>query len=356
MNTFVGAFPVALIGVLQWLRPSLVPPTLPFGVRVPRDRADAPVVVAWRRTYRVVVAVVAVAATAGAVLAGRPWAGPAGVGVELLAGVLLYLRARARIAAVKTEEHWFGGRRQVSVADTALRTRPERYPWPWGVPAVALTVATVVTGIVAYPRMPSRLAVHFGPDGQPDRWAAKSAAAAFGPVLAQVAAIVLLLAVAGATLHGRAQLDAEDPQAATRHRRFVAAVARALLVLAGCTSLTFLFNALMTWGLVHPPPPARVALNVVPALLGAAAIVVVTVRVGQGGSRLRLAGVSRRPGAVNRDDDRLYRWGLFYVNRDDPAVLVPKRFGVGWTLNLARPATWLIVVAVLAAGLLGVIH
>jgi uncharacterized membrane protein len=57
-------------------------------------------------------------------------------------------------------------------------------------------------------------------------------------------------------------------------------------------------------------------------------------------SRLRLGGaLAGGTRVVNRDDDRLYRWGLFSFNRDDPAVLVPKRFGVGWTLNLARPAT-----------------
>jgi uncharacterized membrane protein len=158
-----------------------------------------------------------------------------------------------------------------------------------------------------------------------------------------VASTVLLLAIAGIVVRSRAQLDAEDPQAAVRHRRFVVGSARALLVLAGCTSLTFLVNALMVWHLAVPPAPVRAALNVVPALLGAAVIVVLVIRYGQGGSRLRVAGAAPGGGpTVNRDDDRLYRLGLFYFNRDDPAVFVPKRFGVGWTLNMARPATWLV--------------
>jgi uncharacterized membrane protein len=65
----------------------------------------------------------------------------------------------------------------------------------------------------------------------------------------------------------------------------------------------------------------------------------VVVRTRPGGGP-RPAGRGAR--AVNRDDDRDYRWGLFYFNRDDPSMLVPKRFGIGWTLNLARPGTWLI--------------
>jgi uncharacterized membrane protein len=350
---FVSAVPVVLIGVMQWLRPALVPPTIPFGVRVPRDHADAPVVLAQRRRYRLAIAALTVVATAAAVLAGNPAAGPVAVGAELLTGIPLYLHARARITAVKAEERWFAGRRQVTVADTSLRTDPPRYPWPWAVPTVVLTAATVLIGALDYSRMPASLAVHFGPSGRPDRWAARSFASAFGPVLAQVSATVLLLAVAGVALRSRAQLDAEDPQAATRHRRFVLAAARALLVLAGCTSLTFLANALDVWHLAVPPAPVRAMLNVVPTVLGGAVILVVIIRIGQSGSRIRLAGPAAGRGpTVNRDDDRLYRFGLFYFNPDDPSVFVPKRFGVGWTLNVARPVTWLIFGVVIAMGLI----
>lgn len=34
-------------------------------------------------------------------------------------------------------------------------------------------------------------------------------------------------------------------------------------------------------------------------------------------------------------------------NRDDPAVLIEKRFGIGYTLNLARPMSWTIILLVL---------
>jgi len=35
-----------------------------------------------------------------------------------------------------------------------------------------------------------------------------------------------------------------------------------------------------------------------------------------------------------------YRWGVFYVNPEDPAVWVPKRLGMGWTLNFAHGRSW----------------
>ena len=31
---------------------------------------------------------------------------------------------------------------------------------------------------------------------------------------------------------------------------------------------------------------------------------------------------------------------MFYYNSEDPHVLVRKRMGIGWTLNMARPISW----------------
>ena len=52
-------------------------------------------------------------------------------------------------------------------------------------------------------------------------------------------------------------------------------------------------------------------------------------------------------GAVFRDDDRYWYGGFFYNNPDDPAVFVPKRFGLGWTLNFGHPQAKLVLIGTL---------
>jgi uncharacterized membrane protein len=47
--------------------------------------------------------------------------------------------------------------------------------------------------------------------------------------------------------------------------------------------------------------------------------------------------------------DRFWKAGLLYVNRGDPALVVAARFGAGWTVNLANPAAWLVIAALIAA-------
>ena len=44
------------------------------------------------------------------------------------------------------------------------------------------------------------------------------------------------------------------------------------------------------------------------------------------------------------DDDERWKLGVFYFNPEDPSLFLPERFGVGWTMNWARPAVWAIMV------------
>jgi uncharacterized membrane protein len=45
----------------------------------------------------------------------------------------------------------------------------------------------------------------------------------------------------------------------------------------------------------------------------------------------------------NRTPDRCWKAGIFYVNPDDPALFVPKRFGIGYTLNLGNSWSWAVL-------------
>jgi uncharacterized membrane protein len=60
----------------------------------------------------------------------------------------------------------------------------------------------------------------------------------------------------------------------------------------------------------------------------------------------------QRTYAVYRDDDRYWYAGVFYNNPDDPALFVPKRYGLGWTMNFGHPQSRLVLLGVLLLVLL----
>jgi len=85
----------------------------------------------------------------------------------------------------------------------------------------------------------------------------------------------------------------------------------------------------------------------------AAIILVLLARVvlaGQGGTRGLAQGEVT---AGDRTADRYWTWGFLYFNRADPAFLVEKRFGVGYTFNFAHPFAWLLLVLIAALPLIG---
>ncbi len=46
------------------------------------------------------------------------------------------------------------------------------------------------------------------------------------------------------------------------------------------------------------------------------------------------------PDNGNRDNDQWWVAGVFYVNSNDPRLLVEKRSGLGTTFNFAHPIAW----------------
>ncbi|MCP5119576.1 MAG: hypothetical protein GY953_52930 [bacterium] len=80
-----------------------------------------------------------------------------------------------------------------------------------------------------------------------------------------------------------------------------------------------------------------------PALiLAVIAIALITlVRIGQGGGRVADRGEFQPP-IGDHTPDAAWKWGQFYYNPSDPALIVEKRFGFGHTLNFGNRWSWLL--------------
>ena len=133
--------------------------------------------------------------------------------------------------------------------------------------------------------------------------------------------------------------------AARTERRFRRAT---LAVLLASEYLVAFTTALAVLAPLGGGGPAVVA--VIASVLSAALVVVVVVvlvRMGQGGERLEAPTVVQGRPVGDRTLDQYWRWGIFYVNRDDPALFIEKRFGIGYTINLGNPRAWLLLGVVL---------
>ena len=119
--------------------------------------------------------------------------------------------------------------------------------------------------------------------------------------------------------------------------------------MAALADASLLLIALRDWQVYRLADAGRV-LPVLPFVAGVLLLAAVAARTGQGGSRLNgnVRGLALAAG-TDRDDDRFWKGGLFYVNRDDPALVVGARFGFGWALNYGNPVAWLLIAGTFAA-------
>ncbi len=354
-GSLAGVFPVLAVGAMMCSAPAVTRPTVQFGVRVPRERAGTPVIRRERRAYYLRTAAIGVCCTVLAVTTrdyGSWWLSRIILLAELAAGLGCLLVARRRIAAVKNADGWFAGLRQTAVADTSWRTDSPRFPVRWLIPAVAVIAATVAVGALRYPGLPAHIVTG------PGRRVPKS----LFSVLVVAGQLYLTALWSGLMLiiyRSRPDIETADPAASTlRYRRFLAAFAKALLTLVALMDSSLLLVALRDWQVYQPAGIGR-ALPALPVAAGVLLPLAVALRAGQGGSRLNgnVRGLAPTAG-TDRDDDRFWKAGLLYINRDDPAIVVGARFGVGWMPNLGNPVAWLLIagfgawwagVAVLAA-------
>ncbi|MFB9926741.1 DUF1648 domain-containing protein [Amycolatopsis halotolerans] len=342
---------IALLATVFWAMPALTRPTLPFGVRVPAARiAESAIVRAHHRYARGVL----VAGTFAFVLvafasAGLRWESAAAFAVPVLAAAccgLGYLAHRT-VAAAKRSGDWYSGTRQAVATDTSLRTDPVRPQWIFLAPAAVLFGITAAIGAWRYGELPATLPTPNGVIVDVARRSETTVGHAFATVIAQLLITVLVGLLGIALPRARPELDAAQPAAsAARYRVYLAGVLRLLFGTAGCVTASLLVASLEVWEIV-PATTGVTVVSYLPLAVALVAWVAFTFRVGDAGHRL--PSEEEDSSRVQRDDDRYWHLaGQVYVNRGDPALLVHRRAGVAWTLNLGHPISWAILAALAA--------
>lgn len=262
----------------------------------------------------------------------------------VLVGYLFMLHCRDRVRNLKKVRGWVASA-QEHAAMLSGDGIPEPVSLCWELLNLLPMAASLLIAALGYDGAPDLIPIHEGMDGVVNGWAEKSVLTMLLPVLFQLAMAGTMTVAHAMILQSKRPVDPRHPaSSAFAYGAYVHAwsVCCVWMGLALNVSGVVLETSQVGWVSLHVASTVFMAVTLailVPCL-------VLAVRYGQNGTRL----LARLPEdlALPADEDDRWYGGVFYVNRGDPAVVVPKRFGIGWTLNLGRPASWAIVVGLVA--------
>lgn len=292
-------------------------------------------------------------------MAGALWALFISSLVIAAMGFIAQQRYRRLTLELKKERGWTatGERHAVLVGE---RGNPQPLGLAWELLHVVAIAVTIAVGVLGYDHMPERVAMHANAAGQIDGWVDKGPMLIWYPVIVQVLLAVVMVAGHAAIIYAKHPIDPDHP----------ATTGYAYGVFSRVWSIYTLVIGLLTAGGIglgmQLSDVGVIDLGVfgvfamLVAMVAVVGALVISLYYGQNGSREY---AERRSVTIERggedaatdgdksmpyDDDRYWVAGVFYVNRDDPAVMVPKRFGVGWTVNFARPSVIIVSVVLIA--------
>ena len=260
--------------------------------------------------------------------------------IPLIASFALMLHYRKRVKAIKREEGW-KAERDEAVAFIGFEEAPAPPSLAWNVVYVPIVLITLALGLALYPSTPDLVPTHIDFAGNVNQWTPKGPALIAFPLLVEVFMAACFIFSHWMTIRSKKDVDPARP-AISAYAYGAFARAECILLLVSGSVLTAVLGIVMILMMAETLSMlVTMVLIIVATLVFVGAMIAFSVVYGQSGSRL----VKRleENGGIIADNDEHWKAGIFYWNKDDASLILPKRFGVGWTMNWARPAAWLIV-------------
>jgi uncharacterized membrane protein len=201
--------------------------------------------------------------------------------------------------------------------------------------------------MLVWPYAPDPIPLHYGLSGIPDRFTVKNPGALLIILFPQVLLLLIFALSYLITRNAKRQIDAAEAETSRQQGRRFRRIISASLIFGGLL-LGLYLGALEICMLLNVGYKLILGSAIGLLILIGTGVALMMFAVGQGGSRIRIhTGEPSDRGEINHDEDRYWKLGQFYCNPKDPAIFVEKRFGVGYTVNIASPGGWIALAGLL---------
>ena len=226
-------------------------------------------------------------------------------------------------------------------------------PYGWYISGFFIILAVIITVVMRYPVLGDSIPMHFNYNMEPDRWVDKSWWTVLQIPLLSAGLLLLMFFVAVSIEKAKLQVDPHNPRLSfAQHQVYrrrmghaIGFVTIIMLLIISFSQFLYLFPDAAVWSLAG----GKFSLWCIAILtiFMVTPVVIFYVKTGQGGCKVKInidelyeadaaESTVKKSTAQGRGDDKFWLLGLFYYNRDDPAVIVEARFGAKLNFNYAH--------------------
>ena len=351
LNLLFLRYPIVIIiFITGYIAPFLTKKNILFGSRIPDEYTDSHKIEQLKRDYKhlymVIMAPVLVILMFLLYSISDNSVILTGIFLQVFLNFYIQVLFNHKVKKVKKTlvKNDAANKEQAVIIDTNFRGGNYLVPLKWFVPSVIIILLNVVYTAQNFNKIPAMIPERFDMSGKVFQYIYKSNINVYNTSFISIFNLLLFLGVYFGIKRARQDLNSSFPQQAIlqdRQSRYLWSVY--FVTLSFLLTFYFTIISLHVNRLFILPDELFTFINIAFPNLVLMSAVFLAVKTGQSGSRLKIETKEAELKTNFKDDDDNWKLGMFYYNPDDPAIMIPKRMGVGWTLNFGHPISFILI-------------
>ncbi|NFD31875.1 DUF1648 domain-containing protein [Clostridium botulinum] len=273
--------------------------------------------------------------------------------IYIFISFLIYLKFNNDVKKLKSNKNWFKNKKQVIAVDTEFSSENANKslisPW-WFLIPILIILITIFMNIKAYPNLPNKVATHWDFNGNVNGYQNKSTFLIYQMPLMELfitSIFFLCYKIIGWSKKQISAVNSEESKTRNKLFRRILSIYMTFSAIAMTIFLSIINFQIMK--VIDINDKYMMYFSLIFTLSIIIATILLGVKVGQGGSNLKLNYKNdNKNNFINKDDDDHWILGnTIYYNKEDPSLFIEKRFGIGWTINAGRPLGLIVYISLI---------
>ncbi|GAA0776521.1 DUF1648 domain-containing protein [Clostridium subterminale] len=263
---------------------------------------------------------------------------------SLVISFLVYLPYYKKTKILKKDRNWTYAKRNVVVVETTLR-KPKKdekikpIDSKWFLMLFLFPLISIGLTMYKYDALPKIMEIPYTSFGEFNKDTLRGFLIIYQFPMVQIFLATLLYGINKVIISSKVDLNSGSiEKAITRKKKFKKMGSIIIMIMALETLI--LFSLIQASILFNFDSMIINYIFMIIQMITIIIFIIVFIKVGQGGRNIT---TKDEKDELYKDDDDKWILGSIYYNKNDPAWMVEKRLGVGWTVNFAHPKSWVAV-------------